>query len=201
MLFGDSFQTIAKATEGSFKDRGSKFLAFALPVRSEEEARKHIRLLQKEHFSSAHCCWALRLGASAEYEKSNDDREPANSAGKPILRVIQSKGLSNILVVVVRYFGGKLLGIPGLINAYSNAAADALANATIVEEVLTEKYLVQCAFEQRNDVFRVLKQFELRILKAIDIEDNSIIFEVRRSLADKVIRLLKEQNFKTSLRQ
>ncbi len=130
----DSYLTIEKNTEGLFKDKGSKFLAFAYPVEEEEEIKEYIQALKKEHYSARHHCYAWRLGAEKTHFRANDDGEPSSTAGKPILGQIQKNDLTNILIVVVRYFGGTLLGVSGLINAYRGAAADVINNSIIVEK-------------------------------------------------------------------
>ncbi len=198
MLFDDRYRTIAGPAQAEFKDRGSRFIAFAFPVHTEEDARNILKELRKEHHAAAHHCWALVLGPSKEFKKSNDDREPANSAGKPILRAILSLNLTYVLVVVVRYFGGKLLGVPGLIHAYGTASEVALNSATIAEKIMTEKYMLACSYEERNEAFRILKQFGVKTGFAADFENNSIIFEVRKTLADKVITQLKQHRFNPS---
>ena len=131
----DNYLSIEKRSEGIYKDRGSKFLAFAFPVYQEDEIKDILAELRKEYHDARHHCYAYRLGASKEIYRVNDDGEPSSSAGKPIFGQIQSNDLSNILIVVVRYFGGTLLGVGGLINAYRSAAADALINASIIERV------------------------------------------------------------------
>ena len=132
MSTADKYLTIEKNSDGIFKDRGSKFLAFAYPVSSPEEIKIILAELRKKYHDARHHCYAYMLGAEKETYRSNDDGEPSSSAGKPILGQIQSNNLSNILIVVVRYFGGTLLGVGGLINAYRSAAADAIRNANII---------------------------------------------------------------------
>ena len=133
----DTFLTIAAESQGIYKDKGSKFMAFAYPVNSEEAVKEKVDFLRKKYFDARHHCYAYRLGANGERYRVHDDGEPANSAGKPILGQLTARGVSNVLVVVVRYFGGTLLGVGGLIQAYKHAAADALANAEIVADALT----------------------------------------------------------------
>ena len=122
MLFTDTYKTIVDKSQGEFKDKGSKFIALAFEVNTEEEVKNILAEIKKEHYNAAHHCYAYILTPSKQIQKSNDDREPNNTAGKPILRAILSHNLTNTLVVVVRYFGGKLLGVPGLIQAYGEAA-------------------------------------------------------------------------------
>ncbi|MDP2112754.1 MAG: YigZ family protein, partial [Bacteroidota bacterium] len=128
----DTYKTIEKPSEGLFKDKGSKFISFAFPVNSEDEIKDIVQSIKKEHHSARHHCYAWRLGADHLHFRANDDGEPSSTAGKPILGQIQSFDLTNILIVVVRYFGGTLLGVSGLINAYRSAALDAINQAEIV---------------------------------------------------------------------
>ncbi|MCX6185375.1 MAG: YigZ family protein [Bacteroidetes bacterium] len=121
MLFSNSYKTIFSEVNAEYKDKGSRFITFVYHINNEIEAKEKINFLKKEHPSANHHCWALVLGNDKEFQKSSDDREPNNTAGKPILRAIVAKELTFVLVVVVRYFGGKLLGVPGLINAYGTS--------------------------------------------------------------------------------
>src|SRR6478736_3309084 len=136
MLFSDSYLTISQTADELYKDKGSKFLAFAFPVKSESEIKKKLTSLKKEHPSASHHCYAWRLGADKAAFRANDDGEPSNTAGKPILMQIQAKDLTNVLIVVVRYFGGTLLGVGGLINAYKQAALNVLNKTTIIEQFI-----------------------------------------------------------------
>ena len=195
MLFSDTYKILQSPSEGIFKDRGSKFYAYAFPVLHDDEVKKIVDDLKKEHYSAAHHCYAFVIGVNQESQKANDDREPNNTAGKPILRSILSKDLTNTLVVVVRYFGGKLLGIPGLINAYQEAAIDALNHGAIIEKVVCEHYEMTFDFEHENEAFRIIKHFGLKIMQHHHTEKISLIFEVRKSLADEVVKAIKEKHF------
>ncbi len=181
MLFSDQFKTISKPAEGEFKDRGSRFTALAFPVKTEDEAKELIRQIKKEHHAAAHHCWALILGADKSFQKSSDDREPAGTAGKPILRNMLSRDLTNILIVVVRYFGGKLLGVPGLINAYGEAAKGALQAAHIMELTIYDVYFIPCNYQNQHELIRLLKQFSVKFYPAIENNAEGIIFEVKPS--------------------
>lgn len=195
MLFDDTYKTIAAPAQGLYKDRGSKFLAFAFPVANEHEVKEKIASLKKEHHSAVHHCYAYRLGAAKLAFRSNDDGEPSGSAGKPILGQIQSADLTDILIVVVRYFGGTLLGVPGLIAAYKTSAADAIANAQVVEKLVTENYRVHFSYERMNDLMRILKEFRLEVLKQEFGESCELYFSVRRSLADQVLEKIRLNGF------
>jgi uncharacterized YigZ family protein len=158
-LFEDTYFSPAQTGESIFRDRGSKFLGFVYPVSSEEEAKKMLSLLRKEHPGANHHCYAMRLGAGKQFFRVNDDGEPAGTAGRPIYGQIQSQDLTDVLVVVVRYFGGTLLGVSGLINAYKQAAAESLAAAERVERTVNEHYELQFPYEAMNDVMRLLKEY------------------------------------------
>lgn len=164
MLFDDTYQTIKSPCEGLFRDRGSKFLAFAYPVTSDAEIKEHVSRLKAEHPKANHHCWAMRLGTDRSVFRVNDDGEPSGSAGRPILNVLLSRDVTNILVVVVRYFGGTLLGVPGLINAYKQATLDALDHAQIIEKSVQDVYEIAFGHEQMNEVMRLVKDHQLAVL-------------------------------------
>ena len=157
----DTYRTISKPSEGIFKDKGSKFISFAFPVISEDEIREIIHSIKKEHHSARHHCYAWRLGHEKLLFRANDDGEPSSTAGKPILGQIQSHDLTNILIVVVRYFGGILLGTNGLINAYRNAAIDAVNQAEIIERLVERQLQVEFGYEVMNEVMKVFKDEKL----------------------------------------
>lgn len=164
-LHENEYLTISAPSEGFFKDRGSKFLGFSYPFQDEEELKEIINQLKKEHHSARHFCFAYRVNPTNITERANDDGEPGHSAGTPILGQIQSKQLIDVLVVVVRYFGGQKLGVPGLINAYKLAAADALQNAQINKKELTGSVKIEFEYADLHEVMRVIKKVEPRILK------------------------------------
>ncbi len=157
----DTYKTIAAPAQGLFKDKGSKFISFAYPVASENEIREIVLNLKKEHYSARHHCYAWRLGHEKLLFRTNDDGEPSSTAGKPILGQIQHFDLTNILVVVVRYFGGTLLGVSGLINAYRNAAHDAIMQALIVEKLVERSLLVEFDYHVMNEVMKLFKDEKL----------------------------------------
>ena len=142
MLFTDTYKTITADARGLYKDRGSRFIAIAMPVTSQEEIRMKLEALRKEYHDARHHCYAWVLAPDRLTWRVNDDGEPSGTAGRPILGQINSRELTNILVVVIRYFGGTLLGVSGLINAYRSAASDALANANIAERQVMDRWLV-----------------------------------------------------------
>ncbi len=160
-----TYQTIKGQTTAEFRDRGSKFLAYAYPATSADEVKQLILGLKKEHPKAVHHCYAYRFGTDGLQYRANDDGEPSGSAGKPILGQIDSAGLTDTLVVVVRYFGGTLLGVPGLINAYKTCTAEALALAEKETKNIEERYNLEFDYTIMNDVMMVLKQYEVSIYK------------------------------------
>ncbi len=157
----DAYRSIAARSEGLFKDNGSRFIALAYPVETEEEVREIVAALKKEYHDARHHCYAYRLGYKGDRFRANDDGEPSGSAGRPILGQIDSLGLSDVLVVVVRYFGGIKLGIPGLIRAYKTSTADALGQAEIVEKVAGRRFRLTFDYLSMNGVMKVLKDLGL----------------------------------------
>jgi uncharacterized YigZ family protein len=186
MLFEDRYLTIKETSTGLFKDRGSKFSGYAFPVHSEEEIKSCIAELKKLHPAATHHCYAFRLGADKQAFRANDDGEPANTAGKPILGQIQSKDLTNILIVVVRYFGGTLLGVGGLINAYRLAAADAIQNAVIIEKTVNDVYEITFDYLQMNNVMKIIKDEELKIISQQSELSCLLSFSVRKGNSNTV---------------
>ncbi len=157
----DTYKTISQSSEGIYKEKGSKFISLAYPVTSEDQIREIVQFLKKEHHSARHHCYAWRLGHEKTHFRANDDGEPSSTAGKPILGQIQSFDLTNILIVVVRYFGGTLLGVSGLINAYRNAALDAINQAEIVELLVEQQLLIEFGYESMNEVMKIFKDEKL----------------------------------------
>ena len=157
----DCYKSISAPSKGLYKDKGSKFLSFAYPIESEDEAKAIISDIKKEYFDARHHCWAYRIGLSGETFLYNDDGEPSSTAGKPIYGQLLSNELSDILIVVVRYFGGTLLGTSGLIVAYKSASADAIANATIIEKTATVRCRAEFEYLQMNAVMKCLKDWQL----------------------------------------
>lgn len=164
MLFSDEYKTIAKSAQGSFRDKGSKFLAFAFPVSSEHEVKQQLEVLRKQYYDATHHCYAYMLGFDKSAYRENDDGEPSGTAGRPIYGQILSADLTNTLIVVVRYYGGTNLGIPGLIHAYKTATLDALNNATILTKVVKENYEMEYPYEVMNDVMKIIKDETLEVI-------------------------------------
>lgn len=157
MLFSDTYKTIAAESKGLFKDRGSRFIAIARPVSSQEEIKTILEELRREYHDARHHCYAWMLSPDRQAWRVNDDGEPSGTAGRPIMGQINSRELTNVLVVVIRYFGGTLLGVSGLINAYRSAAEDALKNALVIEKQVNESWLVTFPYTVMNDVMKVMK--------------------------------------------
>lgn len=161
MPLNDTYRSIKAASEGLFKDNGSRFIALAYPVESEAEVKEIVASLKKEYHDARHHCYAYRIGLKGETWRANDDGEPSGSAGRPILGQIDSAGLSDILVVVVRYFGGIKLGIPGLIRAYKTSTADALAAAEVVEKTAGEWMPFDFPYDKLPAVMKLIKDMEI----------------------------------------
>ncbi|MBK7965991.1 MAG: YigZ family protein [Bacteroidetes bacterium] len=186
MLFDDHYTTIEKISIAELKDRGSKFIGIAYPIKEERDVKEILQKVKKEHPQANHHCYAFRIGPDPTAFRFSDDREPSGSAGKPILGAIQSHQLSDVLVVVVRYFGGTLLGVPGLINAYRGAAQATLEAATTREKTINEKYKIAFPFEITNDVYQFLRSFPTEI-KSQEFETPcKIIFELLKSLTPQL---------------
>lgn len=191
-ITADTYHTILNPSQGLFKDRGSKFLAFAFPVCSDNDIKQLLDKLKKEYFDARHHCFAYRLGADMKVFRAFDDGEPSNSAGKPILGQIVANNLTNILIIVVRYFGGTLLGVGGLIQAYRNASADAIANAKIVEKEVMDTIHLSFDYALQNNVNRVLKEYHLKILKSEFDYNCRIETQCRKNLTNDFIEKLKQ---------
>ncbi|TRX63285.1 YigZ family protein [Carboxylicivirga sp. M1479] len=161
----DQYKTIDSPSTGIFKDKGSKFISYAYPVYDEEAIKEKIAALKKEYYDARHHCYAWQLGTSGKQFRANDDGEPSGTAGKPIHGQLKSNGLSNILVVVIRYFGGTKLGTSGLINAYREATIDAINNATIVEKTVDDVYQLSFDYGVMNDIMKIMKEENPNIIK------------------------------------
>lgn len=186
----DTYRSIGAPARGTYKELGSKFLAFAYPVETEEEVKTILASLRKEYFDARHHCYAWRLGLRGEPFRMNDDGEPSSSAGRPILGQLLSRELSDVLVVVVRYFGGVKLGVPGLIRAYRTATQDALDQAGTVEKIAGEIFTIQFEYLQMNDVMKVLKELGITPL--------SQQFDLRCTIVARV-RLTQIEDFRKQL--
>lgn len=182
----DVFLTISSRSSGSYKEKNSKFLSFAIPVRSEEEVKQQVQLLKKKYFDARHICYAFVIGAKKDFYRAHDAGEPAHTAGDPILHAIRSLNLTNVMVVVVRYFGGTKLGVGGLISAYREAADEALKNATIQEDFEKEEFTLHFPYEQMNSVMKVLKEIEAEFLTQEFGQECQVRVLIRSTYKDRV---------------
>lgn len=191
----DTYSSIAECSEGLFKDNGSRFIALAFPVETEEEVRQTVSRLRKEYHDARHHCYAYRIGLGGTVFRASDDGEPAGSAGRPILGQIDSAGLSDILVVVVRYFGGIKLGIPGLIRAYKTSTADALEHASKITKVAGKWYRIGFGYGSMQAVMKTVKDLDLPC-RAQDF-GTECVMEVRVRLASDEVFLERMQTICT----
>ncbi|KDN11685.1 YigZ family protein [Snodgrassella communis] len=159
------YTTLAAPAQAEFKDKGSRFLAFAWPVQSEAEIRQHVQTLREQHHKARHCCFSWRLGVDGNRYRANDDGEPAGSAGRPILGQIDSAAITDVLVVVIRYFGGTLLGVPRLIQAYKTATATAIATAEKIRLDVCQQLQLYCDYAHLSEAMRWCKQQQAQVLQ------------------------------------
>ena len=186
MIQEDTYKTIIGVAEGIYTEKRSKFIAIAIPVHTVEEIKQHIDIYQKKYYDARHVCYAYMLGHERKDFRANDNGEPSGTAGKPILGQINSNGLTDILIVVVRYFGGIKLGTSGLIVAYKAAAAEAIANATIIEKTVDDEIAVAFEYPFMNDVMRIVKEEEPEILEQSYDMDCLMKLRIRRSMMGKL---------------
>jgi len=186
----DSFFTLKGVSEGLYKEKGSKFLAFAYPVQDEDEIKEKIDALKKKYYDARHHCYAYILGMDQEQYRANDDGEPNHSAGDPILGQLRSHKLSNALIVVVRYFGGTKLGVGGLINAYKTSAAEAIAANDIITAIVTKTISFQFGYLDMNDVMKLIKNYDLNIKSQNFDNTCQMKLSVREALFDEVVEKL-----------
>lgn len=183
----DTYLTLKRESEGLYKEKGSKFLAFAYPVQNEEEIKEIIARLKKQYHDARHHCYAYILGQDGQDFRANDDGEPGHSAGDPILGQIRSNNLTNVLIVVVRYFGGTKLGVGGLVTAYKTAAAEAILANEIIMEIVTEKVRFHFDYLDMNEVMRLVKELEIKIDKQHFDNRCTMTLLVRKALLDQTI--------------
>jgi uncharacterized YigZ family protein len=187
----DTWKTIAAPAEGIYKDRGSRFISLIYPVRDEEEIRELLQKTRKEHHSARHHCYAWRLGTEDIHFRISDDGEPSSTAGKPILAQLISHDLTQVLLIVVRYFGGTLLGVSGLINAYREAAADAIRNATIKNRTIETAFRLEFTYKELNAIMQIMKNENLTQTAILLTDTCSLEFLVRKSEASRVEHLFR----------
>ena len=193
-MFDDTYKEVKTHTTGIYKEKGSKFIAYAYPVYSEEQVKEKLEEVKKLDHSARHHCYAYVLHADKSAQRANDDGEPSSTAGKPILGQILSNDLTNILIVVVRYFGGVKLGVPGLIRSYKTAAADTILKATIITKTIKEHYEVSFKYPQMNDVMRIVKEYDLEVVNTDFGMDCKLIFAVEKSKAHDVVDTFKKNH-------
>lgn len=194
MLFSDTYLTVKNVSESVFRDRGSKFIGIVIPVNSEIDIKAELEQIRKKYYDATHHCYAFRLNADKSVYRSNDDGEPSGTAGKPILGQIQSKDLTNVLIVVVRYYGGTKLGVSGLINAYKTAARDAIEVNLIIEKTVQDIYEIQFEYSQMNEVMKCLKDSNITLISQQFDNHCLIEFSVRRMLSGRFEDLLSKIN-------
>lgn len=188
MLFDDTYQTIQTPAEGQFKDKGSKFLAFAYPITREPDIKDNLQHLRTTHTKANHFCYACRLGQDRNIFRINDDGEPSGTAGRPILNALLSADLTNILIIVVRYFGGTLLGVPGLIHAYRSAAQESIHSAEVIKKTINDHYELRFAYPATNDIMHIIKMQKLQIIQQHFDNDCTLQLSIRKSQLNNVIR-------------
>jgi uncharacterized YigZ family protein len=194
MLFSDTYRTIETPAQSVFRDRASKFIGIVMPVAGETEVKEKLALLRKEYWDANHHCYAYQLGFDKSAYRMNDDGEPSGTAGRPIFGQIQSKDLTNVLVVVIRYFGGTKLGVSGLINAYKSTAKGALDAAVIVERTVNEVFRVKFSYEHMNSVMKILKDENL-IQREHQFEMQcSLVFSVRKNESERICQMFMKIN-------
>ncbi len=195
----DSYKTIIQASkEGLFKDRGSKFYGYAFPVTNEEEIKEKIEFLKKQHYNARHWCYAWQLGENYDHYRANDDGEPSNSAGMPIYGQLQSFNVTNVLVVVVRYFGGTKLGVGGLIKAYKNSAKLALENSIIIDKTIDKVFLIKFEYPEMNTIMRIIKDENISIINQKMELDCQFIISIRKKEAIRIFKIF-ENTYKVSI--
>jgi uncharacterized YigZ family protein len=193
-MLEDTYKEVKSHTTGTYKEKGSKFIAYSYPVYSEQEVKQKLEKVRKIEHAARHHCYAYVLHTDKSAWRINDDGEPPSTAGKPILRQIHSNNLTNILIIVVRYFGGVKLGIPGLIRSYKTAASDAITNAEILTKTIKEYYKVSFKYSQMNDVMRRVKEFDLEVVNTDFKTDCKLIFAVQESRTDSVVETFKKNH-------
>jgi len=194
LIFEDKYKEVKSHTTGIYKEKGSKFIAFSYPVYSEQDVKDKLEEVRKLEHSARHYCYAYILNPDKSAQRANDDGEPSSTAGKPILGQILSNNLTNILIVVVRYFGGVKLGVPGLIRSYKTAAAEAILEATIITKTIKEQYEVIFKYPQMNDVMRLIKEYDLEVVNTDFQIDCKLIFAVPKSKANNVVDTFKKNH-------
>jgi len=198
-MTSEIYYTIEKTATAEFKDRGSRFIAYVCPISSAEDFKMRLNEIKKDHHKATHHCFAYRLGLDGNNFRVSDDGEPSGSAGRPILGQIDGKGLVNVLVVVVRYFGGTLLGVPGLINAYRSATALALQTTPLVQKQVEQEIRVHFDYTQMNEVMMIVRQYNCRVVKQdIQLFCDMVLAVPKNRVADLSYKLQEMRNVEIS---
>ena len=193
-MFDDKYKEIKSSTKGIYKEKGSKFIAYSYPVYSEEEVKEKLEEVKRLEHAARHHCYAYILNPDKSAQRANDDGEPSSTAGKPILGQILSNNLTNVLIVVVRYFGGVKLGVPGLMRSYKTAAAAAISKAIIITKTIKEQYEVDFKYPQMNDVMQLVKEFDLEVINTDFQIECKLIFAVAKSKTNNTVDTFKKNH-------
>lgn len=197
----DTYKTLTKPSEETlYKEKGSKFFGYAYPVTSEDQVKKHIEDLKKQHHSARHWCYAWQLGKTYEHYRANDDGEPSNSAGMPIYGQLQSFDVTNVLVVVVRYFGGTKLGVGGLIQAYKTSAQMALEASKIVERTIDETFILKFEYPEMNTVMRIINDEDISVVNRKMELNCEFEISIRKSEAERIFEMF-ENTYKVLIKR
>tara|TARA_Y100001954_G_scaffold207374_1_gene230769 strand:- start:2614 stop:3228 length:615 start_codon:yes stop_codon:yes gene_type:complete len=194
MITDDTYKELKKPSSGIYKEKGSKFISYSFPVYTENDIKDRIEEVKKIEHSARHYCYAFVLHPDKSSQRTSDDGEPSSTAGKPILGQILTNDLTNILIIVVRYFGGVKLGVSGLIRSYKTAAADAITNSKIIIKTLKKQFEVCFKYSQMNDVMRLVKEFDLEVIKTDFQIDCKLIFAVPKSKSLDVEDIFKKNH-------
>lgn len=194
MLFDTEYKTVSGKTESIFKDRGSKFIGICKPISSVEEFKEFLQTTKTDYPQAVHYCYAYRIGYDKTNFRINDDGEPSGTAGRPIYNVIQSYDLTDIGIIVVRYFGGTLLGVPGLINAYKNSSLEAVKANEIIIKQITQKIEIEFEFNKMNESMKIIKEYKLKILSQQTDTNYKISIELPIKNAEQIYSALKNYN-------
>jgi len=194
MLFDDTYKTLETTGQGLYKDKGSRFISYAIPVKGESDVKKELEILRQKYHDARHHCYAYLLGFDKSASRANDDGEPSGTAGRPILGQINASDLTNLLVVVIRYFGGIKLGVSGLILAYRSAAREAIEQSTTVTRIISDVYLLEFSYVAMNDVMRIIKEESCTILSTEFELQNKITIMARKKVSNLVYEKLQKVN-------
>jgi uncharacterized YigZ family protein len=200
-LIKDTYNTLALESEGIYKEKGSKFIAYAAPIQLESDFAAFLERIKKAHPKARHHCFAWRLGMDKNVYRANDDGEPSGTAGRPILNQIDSFQLTNVGIVVVRYFGGTLLGTSGLIQAYKESSADALKQGQIVEKTIHDIIEVRFGYDKMSDVMNAVKKLEITVLSQVFEESGLLVLSIRQSETEKTLLNMRALILKISIEE